>query len=450
MQVAHFLQSDTVNIIRSFWIQSCAALWKCTSLYEVSAVFEERVLILRNAARCAPAAARLRSLPFDVAAEVWRTHPLATEAVDLSDLLSGWPEGAAPYAVASFTKGGHLNASVKSKTSMLRLAGATALKSMALVAASTFGWSHVLLAALKKLRCTARRLGVAVTGLTAQGMRMTIMADKQVGCANPLSPDVQLGHFMHLTDLDISGALVWRDSLPKTRPLYPLERLGASLAKLQRLVDVRLCNNNLTFHDMKLMGSWIEQGALRYVVHMDLSENGMICSLGAATLMTNVAALEHLVCLRMAHCNIGSDIARAHAEGMDRLHKRIQGSGQGKALRCRVANGRGTAVVTVSGGDTMELLLRGMAAVAGPSHPRFCCLDLSYNNMTEADWDMAFACAVDNLRPEGFVCMHVHASEVRPDGWRPSTRAACRQRLAILRSTRNACTTRQFDKCTCR
>jgi hypothetical protein len=200
-------------------------------------------------------------------------------------------------------------------------------------------------------------------------MRMKLTEDKHAGGANALSPDVQLGHFVDLERLDISGALAWRDSLPNIRPLYTLERLGASLAKLRRLLDVRLCNNNLTFADMKLLGKWIDDGALSNIVHSDLSGNDMVATRGAATILTAAAALEHLVCLHLARCNVGSGVSEhATAEGMDKLRVK-----EDNMLRYRT-NGRGTVDV-VAGGTRIELLATAVLAVAGKGAPRqlhFC------------------------------------------------------------------------------
>jgi hypothetical protein len=64
-------------------------------------------------------------MPFDLAAAVWRVHPLRRDpATDLSLLLTAWPRKAAVYAVAIFVKKGHLEAGFTSQAAAERLIAA--------------------------------------------------------------------------------------------------------------------------------------------------------------------------------------------------------------------------------------------------------------------------------------------------------------------------------------
>ena len=66
-----------------------------------------------------------------------------------------------------------------------------------------------------------------------------------------------------------------------------------------------LGDNGLTYLDMREIGKWIERGNLDGLVHLDLSSNTWICTVGATTIATAAARLEHLACLVLRGCDVG-------------------------------------------------------------------------------------------------------------------------------------------------
>ena len=320
VQVAFYLRAPTADLAALFWQRAC------TDATHVA----ECALGLRathtHRSRCwVHAAAEIDRLGiFDLGAVVWAAHPLATNLAtrSISDMLVELPEAAAPYVVTAYAANGHLTASVKTVIAVNRLTGALRetvrhmrLRTLDVRVSYSKGCTPELRAALVRLRKAAHSAGVQLHGLALVDAPLLSRSESNIQRVPTM--DTLLRDFTSIRNLALRGSLPLRWNLPLHSIQWDWSHLEESLSVLPWLTSLDLSDNGLTYLDMREIGKWIERGNLDGLTHLDLGSNTWICTVGATTIATAAARLEHLACLVLRDCDVGEVDDTGDAGGED-------------------------------------------------------------------------------------------------------------------------------------